>query len=561
MTNAVGETHAAGFPSVAADHQRKRLALGFVVALIPFTLLVYRFDWLVDDAFISFRYAKHLAQGHGLRFNVSERPPVEGYSNFLWVLVLASFERFGLPAPIVSRVISIACGVVLLWRVLRLLTERLKLPPPALFVSAVFLSTLPPLAVWATSGLATVPFALLVFVVYELLLADPKAPRGLAGGIASALVILLRVDGMVWVGALIGVALLGAVVKRETGVLGRLAVCAGIAGATLIALTVFRLAYFGWPLPNTVYAKVGMSAMTLARGGKYVACFLLTFPQLMVILVWGAVVVLRTGRDWTLGPQVVLILLFGFGYPALAGGDWMAMGRLLVPAMPFLAILFGILLGKLPFGSTTILGLGAGCVVLSLLPMHDVHVIGQGVRQALHFRYNTNRFASEYEEWRVERDRGLSRALLGRTLARYTQPGESIVMGAIGAVGYYSELIIYDTAGLVHPEIAHRDVGRRRSSAGHDKGVPPSFFLKYHPTYYLAFLLDVPEERASAMEPGRWARVGGRVCQPEFYPPSAAALYDPLGLPLPAAKGCAGAKLLILFVQKDRVEDRLAQRP
>ena len=51
--------------------------------------------WLTDDAFISFRYARNLLEGHGLVFNPGER--VEGYTNFLWVLELAAlWGLFGL---------------------------------------------------------------------------------------------------------------------------------------------------------------------------------------------------------------------------------------------------------------------------------------------------------------------------------------------------------------------------------------------------------------------------------------------------------------------------------
>ena len=42
--------------------------------------------FVVDDAFISFRYAEHLAMGHGLVWNPGEH--VEGYTNFLWTLLM-----------------------------------------------------------------------------------------------------------------------------------------------------------------------------------------------------------------------------------------------------------------------------------------------------------------------------------------------------------------------------------------------------------------------------------------------------------------------------------------
>ena len=65
-------------------------------------------SWFItDDAFISFRYARNLLEGHGLVFNVGDR--VEGYSNFLWVLELAFlWGLFGWRPEIASLGLSIA---------------------------------------------------------------------------------------------------------------------------------------------------------------------------------------------------------------------------------------------------------------------------------------------------------------------------------------------------------------------------------------------------------------------------------------------------------------------
>ena len=63
-----------------------------------FALTTPLFEWLIDDAGISFVYSRNLAQGHGL---VSQpgMPPVEGYSNFLWVLLMAPFFGLGFFDP------------------------------------------------------------------------------------------------------------------------------------------------------------------------------------------------------------------------------------------------------------------------------------------------------------------------------------------------------------------------------------------------------------------------------------------------------------------------------
>ena len=70
--------------------QCPRLLLWLPVVLIGHstTIAGERYWWLGDDAMISMRYARHLADGLGLVWNPSgER--VEGYTNFLWTIYIA----------------------------------------------------------------------------------------------------------------------------------------------------------------------------------------------------------------------------------------------------------------------------------------------------------------------------------------------------------------------------------------------------------------------------------------------------------------------------------------
>ena len=62
----------------------------FLVCALLFTglWLSYRYFW-IDDAFITFRYARNLADGLGPVFNPGEA--VEGYTTFLWMLVSSAF--------------------------------------------------------------------------------------------------------------------------------------------------------------------------------------------------------------------------------------------------------------------------------------------------------------------------------------------------------------------------------------------------------------------------------------------------------------------------------------
>lgn len=83
---------------------------------VPFITLIYALQlWLfsgfyVDDAYISFRYARQWAAGNGLVYNIGER--VEGYSNFLWILLLLPFARLGIDLGLVAKVLGCLLGLL-----------------------------------------------------------------------------------------------------------------------------------------------------------------------------------------------------------------------------------------------------------------------------------------------------------------------------------------------------------------------------------------------------------------------------------------------------------------
>src|SRR3954454_14068801 len=75
-------------------------------ALVAHSLL---FNFVTDDAFISFVYSRNLVRHGQLVFNLGER--VEGYTNFLWTVVLAFFLRLGLQPELISRVLGTLFGI------------------------------------------------------------------------------------------------------------------------------------------------------------------------------------------------------------------------------------------------------------------------------------------------------------------------------------------------------------------------------------------------------------------------------------------------------------------
>ena len=79
-------------------------ALPIVLAsalLIVHSLL---FNFVTDDAFISFVYSRNFARTGQLVFNVGER--VEGYTNFLWTVILGILYKLRLAPEVMSRVLA-----------------------------------------------------------------------------------------------------------------------------------------------------------------------------------------------------------------------------------------------------------------------------------------------------------------------------------------------------------------------------------------------------------------------------------------------------------------------
>ena len=106
----------------------------------------------IDDAFISYRYAQNWVAGHGLVFNIGER--VEGYSNLLWVLLIALGVKLGFAAPIFGHWLCVVTGVLLLLS--SYVYTAILLPRPARVLAGLapwVLLSLDCFVSWTSSGL------------------------------------------------------------------------------------------------------------------------------------------------------------------------------------------------------------------------------------------------------------------------------------------------------------------------------------------------------------------------------------------------------------------------
>jgi len=406
--------------------------LGCVVGLVLFG------DFVTDDASISLRYARNLADGHGLRWNVGE-DPVEGYSNFSHVLLGALALKVGLPALKVLRLVNQAAlfGIVLL--VFALARRRLGSRRWAT-AAAVLVALHPPLFYWGSSGLETGLYTLIVCLCVYLV--DDETRRG---GTWVALPFLLaavtRPEGAVVFAAVVGVGLLGDVVRRRLDFTRRswrwllcFLVLYGI-------YTGWRISYFGHLLPNSAYYKAD-AAEDLTLVTDFAA------QSLLLLL---ALPFARWGRLGSTGlVMLALLVAHVVGYhdvsPSVSGFH-----RYFLPVFPFLAILAASSLDRLSAlgkgSSRAEVAAMAGFVALLAFDLGNSGSGALAVRAKLE-RMNT---------------RMRSRVRVARVIARALPADATVAIGDVGAVGYILPNPILDAFGLNSEAFIHElDRSRRR---------------------------------------------------------------------------------------------------
>jgi hypothetical protein len=263
---------------VAGDVFSKRETILLAAAATTVVALLTVVLWRVtlDDAFITFRYARHLAEGYGLGAWNHTGEHVEGYSSLLWTLLLGGAAWLGVDVRIASKVFGIAASLTVIAMLFRRRDDR-----PAV-LTGVFLALYLPLAFYAASGMEAVAFTSLV----TLALLGPARWQP----VVAPLLVAMRPEGAL----VAGVDVLALAWRRERW---RWVAATAIAGGlTLLAIAVHRWMAYGALAPNTYYAKVAGGGIGHVRLGLvYVGGWMLAHAVVVTFLVVGAVAVRRAG--------------------------------------------------------------------------------------------------------------------------------------------------------------------------------------------------------------------------------------------------------------------------
>lgn len=471
------------------------IALGVTAA---FVVHARAWQFLCDDAFISFRYAVNLAEHGAPVFNVGVDPPerVEGYTNFLWVVVLAGLSWLGWAPPQAAEPLTqlgSLAGLVAAVLIARALRQRFASPESAPssrslravdLIPAMLLVSVPEYMVWSHGGLETSWAAAAVLGSMAAWSSDrPRAAAGLAAAAA-----LLRVDGLLPI-AIFGLTWLvivgGPAVWRDRAAAlrrlprRRLAQAAVLFVVPLVVHLLWRRSYYGQWLPNTWTIKAHGMLLRDTYGRAYVDAWLAALPLVYI----APLALLLRPRHLLLGLPIAAVL----GYGWWVGGDFMAYGRFYVVATGLLATLVGWLLAD----AARLLGRVAPPAVASAVAV----ILGLALAAGLGRRAE-QRWAADMAKptgwldgkWEgvaaMDRFARVGRAV-GEWMHEHLPPDTLISVGAAGAVPYGAGLPVVDAFGLVDPQLSRmpnlRPATGPRARPGHQIVAPASYMLSRDP--------------------------------------------------------------------------------
>jgi hypothetical protein len=487
-----------------------------LVALAAAALVAHSLVWnfVTDDAFISFVYARNLAEHGQLVFNLGER--VEGYTNFLWTVILAGLYKLGLAQEITSRVLGTASAIGTMI-VCAFASRRLRVSDgddPAWSawdaVPALLLAGNSGFACWSSGGLETQLFALCVTLGITLFLREELDGRiGRGSAIAFGLAALTRPEGLLF----FALVQLARVVRRfaaERAILPTRDAWRAIAIFAILVVPhlVWRRSYYGWWVPNTFYIKASAGKAAWAQGGYYLMRVVEQFHLWVVALVVVAALVRGAGRARALrlllATWLFITTVFAV-YVASVGGDFMGLFRFVMPVIPLTALVTSLSLRRALGGAVAPRPAVAVAVVAIALAGHVWHAVRVD-RASLAIGADRGIDTPGFLRWYTA-----DRAAIGKWFGQHAQPDDYAAVGGAGAQVYYSRMRSLDCFGLSDEYIAHK-VPPVSARPGHQKYAPLEYQLSRRPTiitsnYYR--ILPAPY-RPSPSEIAEWRARGYR---------------------------------------------------
>ena len=395
--------------------------------------LFYLFEvQYADDPWISFRYARNLVNGYGFVFNPGGEI-VEGYTNFLWVIITACFMKLRFHPLVATKLLGVGLAYLSLYLLYKI-AQSFDLP--ASFWHAIpiaLVGLMAPYVIWIVSGMESALTSFLIVAVVYIHINWRGQRRLLTEGVLLTLLLLDRLDGI----TVVFVVVLDLIIdwwrseerKYWDIVIRLLWLCLPLL-TIILPYFIWRLAYFGYLAPNTYYAKVsGIPLLSrLLRGTTYTAYFAIYWAAIPLFLT----VLYLVLKGW---PRKPLRFCYGLVvvrmlYSLHVGGDVLPHFRFFVPIIPILTLIATVALGEV---SKTFMRNRAAMFRVGTMLVSIMCLVSFGSLQVtrithdgtfdLQAKLNIGKEPRcSYCEW----------------LRRYAPPGSSIALFAAGYIPYWT---------------------------------------------------------------------------------------------------------------------------
>ena len=435
------------------------------ITIVVFAVVLLRHAWLSDDAYITFRSVRNFIQGHGLRWNITER--VQAFTHPLWFFLLSLAQIVGRKIYGASLGLSFVCSLILLF------TLRARLSMRSFLLALVCLISSKSFVDYSWSGLENPATHVLYALFFLRAIRAPQTDaRNHERDQERALFSLTLLAGLLATNRLDNLLFCLPVLieraysfRRHPRILAR----AALGFLPLALWELFALIYYGFPYPNTAYAKLttGIPGAQLWQQGLMYFVSELFFDPVAVILIVAATAVVLGARIRRLALPLVGVLLYLL-YIVRIGGDFMAGRFFSTPVLGATLILVSALsaiVDSTPIAVSFLVAsatLGLGFVVTPHatlapettacrpLPPVEVEWDVRGVADERSYNCRHTGLIQVIREGTLPADDRVAR---GRSLA----VGHATALGMIGVSGYFAPegAVIVDTHGLSDAFIAH----------------------------------------------------------------------------------------------------------
>jgi hypothetical protein len=410
-----------------------------------------KFGWhtVFDDAFISFRYARNLAEGFGITWNASGTP-VEGYTNFLLVVCLAPFIWLGASPLTVTRVLSYAALAGISLIVYRKARNECGMSRFTSFLVSVIPFIVPDSKQICLLGLETVIYSFFLLLSFRnaiKFLDTFDAQTGRRFAILTFLTALLRPEVVI---LFITAGCMGLVRAHTKNFIFQLRPLVAASSTFLICVSAYLLwkfSHFGSLLPNPFYLKAATSSFVMRRGLDSVTNFFVS--NTLIIFFMFLACILGVGLQDSLnakqrlkrfvGPLFVcFMVLFFLRVDTLMDFN----GRFLFPMIP-IVVYAGVPCWAFVLGSA--LNVNVKLLARVVLTLLFVSLFNS----KLLFDVPGKLSALYYQQVTYDRGLMLQEYRIAKNLAKFKDiRGVKIAFGDAGVIPYFTQAQWLDFSGL-----------------------------------------------------------------------------------------------------------------